>query len=338
MSSSPAHRLYMLPQLDAVTIKNDWHLLGTLWLMEDVHFIDRHWRIIADALRSADPEKPHEWVLVQDFVTHQSRWQNLFWHAIAENPKLPHHLFLYFAQSRLFAACQALAHHPHLPEDVARILYWRTIKEWSIPNMGRFARKILRALGKNASTPPTLLRLIANSSDAYVREGAAKSPAFVHAEAHHIAHQLARDTHMLVRQAVATNPYTPLDLLIELTYTSPMWLKHIIAHNYQMPVEILQILANEPDVDLREKIAHHPKATPEILFTLIQAEQYHKYTRKKQIIRREVSVKNLPIYIAVIKHPHVTDEILAELAQYENRAIQKALRQRAEAKQQGHIS
>lgn len=81
----------------------------------------------------------------------------------------------------------------------------------------------------------------------------------------------AKDDNEELREAVAQNPNTPVDVLVELS-VDPYWgVRYDVASNPNTPIEVLRVLAkDDSDVgnggfDVREAVAANPNTPPEIL-------------------------------------------------------------------------
>ena len=203
----------------------------------------------------------------------------------------------------------AMAMHPQTPREVLEAL-----AEDRIASVRRATVHLLGAIGSNRRNDRLLLRLaedravtvrqtvarllphwrssgppppgmrhspnpvwakLASDSNADVRAAIAQNP---DTYAHLLA-TLATDSHKEVRRATAGNPSTPLATLRILARDDARWVRQWVATNTSAPadlfVELLELATSETLRYIKDCIANNPAASPELLRTLAEDDDYN---------------------------------------------------------------
>lgn len=121
--------------------------------------------------------------------------------------------------------------------------------------------------------------------------------------------RLASHPEEKVKQAVAQNEQTPVEILQILAQDQASNVRRYVASHPQTPVEILLKLAQDEDQYVREQVASHPQTPAEALQMLAQTQDQGWIG---STTRRHVAA-----------HPQVTEQILRMLAQDEEKRVRE---------------
>jgi hypothetical protein len=128
-----------------------------------------------------------------------------------------------------------------------------------------------------------------------------------------------------IRLAVAQNPATPPETLMQLAGDLALKIQLAIAKNPQTPANVLAVLAEHPDKKIQETVAEHPNATEEILHQLFPTQQdifWRLQNLPTSILERlfRAEVTDEPIWkqtdlrYLLLEQPNTPTWILAQLA------------------------
>ncbi|WP_017721968.1 hypothetical protein [Kamptonema formosum] len=127
------------------------------------------------------------------------------------------------------------------------------------------------AVKSNPNCPPALMELV---------EGQHAVAADRNADAEELA-MLGESRWAWVRLAVAQNPATPADMLLQLAGDPVFEIQLAVVKNPQTPASVLAVLAEHPEKAVQEAVAEHRHATEEILHRLFPRHQDILRERKK---------------------------------------------------------
>lgn len=151
------------------------------------------------------------------------------------------------------------------------------------------------------------LQWLAHSRDESVRQGVAaneKTPV-------EILRILAQDDNRGVRWVVAAHPQTPVEVLCTLAQDNDREVRRTVAAHPQTPVEALHILGQDNDWEVRWGVATHPQTPVEVLRTLAQD--------------NDRNVRG-----GVASHAQTPVEILRTLAQDQSAVVRRAAAENAQ--------
>lgn len=121
---------------------------------------------------------------------------------------------------------------------------------------------------------------------------------------------LAKSQDEQVRQVVAKNPLTPVELLPVLAKDESRWVRRFVAEHSQIPVELLRMLAQDKDPGVRGAVARHPLTPVELLQILAQDQNPGFLSNVREQVARN---RQTPI------------EVLCTLARDENADVRQAV-------------
>ena len=75
--------------------------------------------------------------------------------------------------------------------------------------------------------------------------------------------------------AIAENPNTPPEILVEMSSAESQYQRAHVACNPSTPIEVLEILANDPEPDVVKQVAGNPSAPAAVLIDLANNEDYY---------------------------------------------------------------
>lgn len=127
------------------------------------------------------------------------------------------------------------------------------------------------AVKSNPNCPPALMELV---------EGQHAVAAVGDAGAEQLT-MLGQSRWVWVRLAVAQNPATPADMLLQLAGDPVFEIQLAVVKNPQTPASVLAVLAEHPDKPVQAAVAEHRHATEEILHRLFPRHQEILRERKK---------------------------------------------------------
>lgn len=117
---------------------------------------------------------------------------------------------------------------------------------------------------------------------------------------------------------IASDPNTPVDVLIDLFNENDSYANHYIAYNPNTPMEIVMQLAKDPNVFVREGVATNPNIPVEILNEF--ADYYLNYEKS----HKGSAGGEYKVAVSVAWNPSSTIEILKKLAKSPNHYVNYA--------------
>ncbi|MFB2834872.1 hypothetical protein [Floridanema evergladense] len=224
-------------------------------------------------------------------------------------------------------------HNPHLPSRYRLKLLEKLAKEPTIEPRLQVAESV--------ETPLAILEELAGDLDFAIRLAvkfnAICPPELIELiEAQHaIASDWNSDREQLktlgqsrwkwIRLAVAQNPSTPAETLMQLARDSVFKIQLAVGRNPQTPTNILEVLIEHPEKAIQGTVVTHPNATEEMLHRLFPTHFHLMKSRQNlpaSIIERffQKANKDIPIWKQndlrhlLLKQPNTPSEILAQLA------------------------
>lgn len=187
-----------------------------------------------------------------------------------------------------------------------------------------------QALACHFSTPPSILRTLAQHEDEYVRRLVAAHPNLPIA----LLETLSQDPQLVVREGVAKNPKAPPALLELLAKEESGAVRFYVIQHPRAPLSVLEALSRNEKAEVRRGVAKHPKTPSSLLETLSQD--------KDNLVRLHVAENpNTPGFVVeklsedeselvrkeATKHPKVSLSVLRAIYHQNDPKVQALVRQ-----------
>ncbi len=179
---------------------------------------------------------------------------------LARNPATPTRVLELLSRNEDPWIQAKVAWHPSLPEERRRVL---------LEALSRLPSETDRkAAAENPAAPASVLETLSRDSKPSVRRAVASNPLCPP----EVLTRLAKDG-SAVQEALARNPNTPLEALVELATSKFPEVRRRLAVHVHRSAELRRKLGADPDEDVREATASCPGLTAEMLDELLQGYQ-----------------------------------------------------------------
>ena len=140
--------------------------------------------------------------------------------------------------------------------------------------------------------------------------------------------ELAEDKDWEVREGVANNPSTPVEVLMKLAEDKNGNVRYELARNPNACVEILRKLADDKDWDVRCQVAHNRSTPAEILMKLaddkdlnVRYEVAMNPNTPAEVLMKLAEDKEWDVRIGVAANSHTPVEVLRKLAEDKDKYV-----------------